>query len=69
MEQTDNMQQQKCLKPILSVVMMSMTGLVVLLAVGPQSVQGRNFTFDNWLCTIRDSDDELVSCTGNGTSL
>ena len=48
---------------------MSMTaGLVVLLAVGPQSVQGRNVTNGNYVCTI-DSDDELVSCTGSGEAL
>ena len=71
MEQIDNMQQKVMgRKPILlSAVMMSMTGLVVLLAVGPQSVQGRTFTHGshgrdgNYTCTISDSDDELVSCT------
>ena len=42
---------------------MIMTGLVVLLAIGPQSVQGRTVTFQNYVCTIRDSDNELVSCT------
>ena len=51
------------------VVMMSMMGLVVLLAVGPQSVQGRTVTYENYVCTIRDSDNELVSCTGSGENL
>ena len=50
---------------------MYMTGLVVLLAVGPQSVQGqsRNVTYQNYVCTIRYIDYELVSCTGSGTNL
>ena len=59
-------------QPILSahkVVMMSITGLVVLLAVGPQSVQGRTVTYANYVCTIRDSDNELVFCTGSGSTL
>ena len=52
-------------------VVMSITGLVVLLAGGPQSVQGRTATdgYRNYLCAIRDSDNELVSCAGSGTSL
>ena len=52
--------------------MMSITSLVVLLAVGPQSVQGRTFTdhTGNYVCTIRDSDNALLSCaTGSGSSL
>ena len=44
-------------------------GLVVLLAVGPQSVQGRTVTDDSNACEIRDSDNELLSCTGSGTQL
>ena len=46
-------------------------GLVVLLAVGPQSVQGRTATdhAGNCACEIRDSDNELLSCTGSGTQL
>ena len=52
-------------------VMMSMymTGLVVLLAVGPQSVQGRTVIHGDYVCTIRTSDNELVSCTGSGSQL
>ena len=51
--------------------MMSITGLVVLLAVGPQSAQGRTATVaaGNYACTIRDSDNELLSCAGSGTTL
>ena len=49
-------------------VAMISIGLVVLLAVGPQSVQGRSATDrsgNRHVCTIRDSDDELLSCTGS----
>ena len=57
-------------QPILSahkVVMMSITGLVALRAVKPQSVQGRSVTGHagynySYICTIRDSDDALLSC-------
>ena len=54
------------MSPALSVVVMSITGLlVVLLAVGPQSVQGRTVTYESCIYTIRDNDNELlsVSCT------
>ena len=51
---------------LLSPVMM---GLVVLLAVGPQSVQGRNVTSYAYVCTIRNSDNELTNCTGSGSRL
>ena len=50
-------------------VAMISIGLVVLLAVGPQSVQGRAATSGNYACEIRDSDNELLSCTGSGTRL
>ena len=49
--------------------MMSITGLVVLLAVGPQSAQGRTARNGNYACTIRDSDNRLHSCVGSGTAL
>ena len=60
---------RKPIKIIRSAVRSMTAGLVVLLAVGPQSVQGRNVTYDNYVCTIRDSDNELVSCTGSGPFL
>ena len=44
-------------------IMMSM-GLVVLLAVGPQSAQGRTVISRGYNCTISDSDDALLSCDG-----
>ena len=50
-------------------VAMISIGLVVLLAVGPQSVQGRTATSGDYACEIRDSDNELLSCTGSGTHL
>ena len=53
--------------------MMSITWLVVvLLAVGTPSVQGRTATDhsgNNYACTIRDSDNELLTCAGSGSSL
>ena len=53
--------------------MMSITWLVVvLLAVGTPSVQGRtatDYSGNNHVCTIRDTDDELLSCAGSGSSL
>ena len=52
-------------------VAMTSIGLVVLLAVGPPSVQGRTVTdrSGNYACEIGDSDNELLSCTGSGTEL
>ena len=52
-------------------VAMISIGLVVLLAVGPQSVQGRTVRdrHGDYDCEIRDSDNELLSCTGSGTGL
>ena len=60
--------------PLFPLSSLSITGLVVLLAVGPQSVLGRNVTTHlnygttrtgagDFACMIRDSDNELVSCT------
>ena len=52
--------------------MMSITWLVVvLLAVGAPSVQGRTATdyANNYACTIRDSDNELLTCAGSGSIL
>ena len=53
--------------------MMSITWLVVvLLAVGAPSVQGRtatDYSGNNHVCTIRDTDDELRTCAGSGSRL
>ena len=51
---------------------LSIMGLVVLLSVLPPSVQGRTATdwsTDNHVCSIRDSDDALRSCAGSGSAL
>ena len=49
--------------PLFPLSSLSITVLVVLLAVGPQSVQGRTRVYENYVCTIRDLDDALLSCT------
>ena len=53
----------------LCMLTLSIMGLVVLLAVGPQSALGRTVIYNDYTCTIRDSDDALVSCTGSGSTL
>ena len=50
-------------------VAMISIGLVVLLAVGPQSVQGRTVTHSGYTCTIHDSNNTLLSCAGSGSDL
>ena len=56
--------------------LLSITGLVVLLAVGLQSVQGHTHThtaedhgYENFTCEVRDSDWALVSCAGSATHM
>ena len=53
--------------PLSSVLTLSITGIAVLLAVGPQSAQGRTVISRGYNCTISDSDDALLSCAVAGS--
>ena len=52
-----------------SVLTLVIMGLIVLLAVGPQSALGRIIITAGYNCTIRDSDDALLYCAGSGELL